>query len=475
MTRIHKHATELLILLILLAAAALRLSAYGDLRLSVGYTDTPSYVRSADAPWYSWKMFAGTRLFTPNLIYKLAHDPVECPLIAVSYPAAGLKTGRVIQPCFDRIAVLQNVLSMLAWSSLAWTFSRGLKHPALRVIGASVVVIFAFTPQIAEWDFVLSPESLSLSLFALVFALTLGIAFRISQAANPSGSGSLPLMVVAWLVSFFLWVFVRDVHLYTILPTVLLVVSILFFKDFRRSKLPVLLAVALCGIFLLGYRSAGDSLRASSEPLQHAFAAYIFPYPERVSFMKGLGMPAREAEAFQGWLDAHGAETYGLYLLTHPGFVLATLGENSPYFECDFEQPYFKARDVRWREALMKVGGFLHPKSLAVYSIDLLILFALIVKAAALREPRLWAWTWLAAWFLSCALLTLLPSFFGDTDGIRRHIFPSVEMLRLFLWVFLLVHLDRDASSALVGQSARLPAWHAVRIWVIVAGCAAPT
>jgi hypothetical protein len=455
---IKKHSTDILIFLILLAAVGLRIIAYGNLRLSVGYTDTIGYIRSAESPLFSWKMFAGIRLFTTNLIYKFANDPINCPLIAVSKPSLGIEIGRLIQPCFDKIAVLQNILSILSWSFLAWTISRGLKRPALKVIGASLVVIFAFTPQIAEWDFILSPESLTFSLFAVAFSLSLIICCRIVQTANPFSSRSLHLLVAGWLVIFFFWVFIRDVHLYTIIPTILLILSILVFKDFRKNKIPILLSVVLCGIFLLGYKSAKDSLRATHNPLEHAFEAYIFPYQARLDYMKGFGMPDRESEEFQSWFDANATGTYSRFLISHPRFVLTTIWEQSPYFESDFEQPYFTTREVRWRDLLIKIGQFLHPETIAIYLIDLLILFALIVKAIEQREPPLLAWTWLAAWFFSCSFITLLPSFFGDTVGTRRHIFPSVEMFRLFLWIFLLVHLDRNGPSTLSRRDNELPA-----------------
>ena len=41
------------------------------------------------------------------------------------------------------------------------------------------------------------------------------------------------------------------------------------------------------------------------------------------------------------------------------------------------------------------------------------------------------------------AAATLLISYFGDTAGLRRHIMPSVELVRLHFWVFLVPFLDQ--------------------------------
>ncbi len=443
-------------ILILLFAAGLRILAYGDFRLSVGNNDTASYIRSAASPLFSWKLFTGERLFTTNLLYKFAKDPVKCPLIANSNPAAGVEINRQIQPCFENITLLQNILAILAWSLLAWTTSRWLNSRFLKIIGSSLIIAFAFTPQIAEWDFILSPESLTFSLFAISLSILLEIGFQAAQNADLSDSRYVRFLVTGWLVVFIFWVFIRDVHLYPAIITAAFLLSILLFKKFRKSKLVVIPAAILIGIFLLGSISAKVSLRATHYPLEHAFDAYIFPYQARVEFMKSFGMPDRKSEEFQAWFDANATSKFGLFLVSHPRFVLTTLWENTSYFASDFEQPYFKTDDVRWRDVLLKIGQFLHPETIAIYLIDLLILLAFAIKAAQYREPSIFVWTWLAAWFFICAVITLLPSFFGDTFGTRRHIFPSVEMFRLFLWIFLLPHLDRAASRPVPSQRQEL-------------------
>jgi hypothetical protein len=108
----------------------------------------------------------------------------------------------------------------------------------------------------------------------------------------------------------------------------------------------------------------------------------------------------------------------------------------------DFVQPYFFTPDVKHRDMLLTLGKMLHPQTSAVYLISLLFLLALLVHASQLRTPALLAWTWLAVWFFAIAAVTLLISYFGDTAGARRHIMPSIEMFRLFFWVFMMPFLD---------------------------------
>ncbi len=62
----------------------------------------------------------------------------------------------------------------------------------------------------------------------------------------------------------------------------------------------------------------------------------IWPYPERVKYFEQFGMPDRLADNYQEWLDANAAKAYGLFLVSHPGFVAVTLWENMDQFSSDF-------------------------------------------------------------------------------------------------------------------------------------------
>src|SRR5215208_5081595 len=100
------------LLALIVVGAWLRGSLYGNLSLSIGNSDTPSYIDSSKASVFSEEIFTGRRLFTTNILYKLANDPQACPLPIISYPAEGKEGFREIQPCFDRIVLLQNWISI---------------------------------------------------------------------------------------------------------------------------------------------------------------------------------------------------------------------------------------------------------------------------------------------------------------------------------------------------------------------------
>lgn len=436
------HAINLIILAILAAGAWLRASWYGDLRLSVANAETASYTNSSQAPLFSWKIFWSQRLFTTNVIYKLANDPAACPFTAYSTPAIGVTVLRAVQPCFDRIAFLHNAIAIFGWCFLAWTVAKFLQTPAIKIIAATSIMLFGFTPQVAEWDSVLGPEPLSLSMFAVTLALVLEIVLRASASATPFQSRLDKGLLATGIVLFLLWVFVRDVHLYAI-PITLGLMSILFFVKRYRSAKPLAISFAvLLFFFVIGFLAARDNLRATRYPLINSLDEYIWPHPSRVEFFRRFGMPERDAPNYQDWADKHATTAYGLFLATHPGFVALTLWESFDLLTSDFIQPYFYTSDIKNREALVKAGEVFHPETALVYLIVPLLALILLVHAIRLRTAILSAWTWLALWFFGIASITFFLSYFGDTAGLRRHIMPSVEMLRLFPWVFLMPFLD---------------------------------
>lgn len=446
MNFIKKNYANILVLIILTAGVWMRVVSYGDLRLSVANAETGSYISASRTSIFSWQIFAGQRLFTTNLIYKLANDEETCPGTAYSAPAFGLTVLREIQPCFDQIALFQNFLAIFGWCFLAWTVAKFLRSPPIKVFATAAIILFGFTPQVAEWDGILSPESLSLSIFAITLAIGMELAFRISNSDTPFASRINTGLLVGFIGVFLLWVFVRDVHLYAIPITLVLLGLLFLIKKFRNTKhLAVALAILLA-FFIIGFLSARDSLRATRYPLINSIDTYILPHPARVDFFKNFGMPERDAPDYQEWADNHASKAYGLFLIRHPRFVITTLWNDMASLNSDFVQPYFITLEVKHRDSLLKIGEMFHPETGAVYIISLLVLFALVFHAIQLRTPTASAWAWLGMWFFGIAAATLFLSYFGDTAGLRRHIMPSVEMFRLFMWVFLMPFLDQSMA-----------------------------
>jgi hypothetical protein len=420
---------------------------YGNLRLSIATNDTQSYISSSKSPLFSWESFSGQRLFTTNLVYKLANDEGKCKVLVISQPAAKQEGFRKIQPCFDNIALLQNFLNMASWCILAWVTARWLRTPFLKILSVAIILAFGFTPQIAEWDSILGSESFSLSLFSITFALLQETVFRITSGQEKHFIPINRFFIPMWLFVFSLWVFIRDVHLYSIAVTLALSAPFLFVNKIRErlTVLPTILILA--ALLILGSTSSRHSLRWQT-PLDDNLDGYIFPHPARVAYFTKSGMPeSRSGDLYRAWFNTQALRTYGKFLATHPGFVMTTLVEKSDYFKSDFFQPYFKTPKANYRDTLLTIGEIIHPETNAIYSIDTLILITLCATAMKYRSKLALGRAWLAAWMYGYSGLSLFISFFADTNGVHRHIFPSVEMFRLFMWVFLFHVLDLQGET----------------------------
>ena len=438
---------SIVIFSLVILGVLLRISLYGQLNLSIGNPDTSSYVDASRAPIFSMEAFTGRRLFTTNILYKLANDPQNCPLQAVSYPAEGDEGYRAIQPCFGNIALFQNWLSVFGWCLLAWTTARWIKNPLYKILVIILILAFGFTPQIAERDSVLAPESLSISLFAITLALLQEIILLATSDDQEAPFHKYGFLIPLWFIIFVLWIFIRDVHLYALLVTVILTLPLLFIQKFRKSVyIPLVIVVSIL-LFVFGNITSHNSTRWQPS-ITHVFADYIDPYPTRVEFFYKLGMPKdRSSQEYAVWFQDKALGSYSKFLLFHPRFLVSIIFEGS-YFKSGFVQTYFKAPEVMHRETLLIIGEILHPETYAVYVIDFLLLISICYTAIKSGRPGIYGMAWLALWMFFYLSVSLLLSFFGDTNGTGRHIFPSVEGFRLFGWIYLLVNMDLAGSRA---------------------------
>lgn len=442
-TFVRKRWVNALILCILGAGAWARTTAYGNFRLSIGMSDTPSYITSSRASLLSLQIFTSERLFTTNILYKLANDPVNCPLTVVGNPAVGIELPRGILPCFDKIVLLQNVLSMIGWSFLALVIARWLQNPLYKILAVIIVLTFGFTPQIAEWDSILSSESISLSVFSIVAGLTLEISQRIARDQNHRSSATTKLLTILWLVIFVLWVFLRDVHLYACLITIVMLLPLALMNKLQPRTGGLLVICILTGVFILGMYTTQKSPRWEL-PLFHVLDGRVFSDEGMVNyFASRFDMPRDPASPeYAEWFSSRGFRSYGIFLATHPGYVITELMERSDYLSEGFIQPYFTTAEIPSRQKLLNIGQIVHPETNAVILIDVILLAAMYGHVLRHPNARQWAWIWFATWVFGYACMSATLSFFGDNIGIHRHIFPAVETLRLLLWICLLVNMD---------------------------------
>jgi hypothetical protein len=440
------------VLLVVFAAVLFRLRAYGDLRLSIATLDTRSYIDSAQAPLLSWAAFSGPRPFTMNLLFRLAEGP-GCTISALSMPAIGRETKRAAQDCLAPIVVFQVYLSILGWGLFILSFSAALKQHFTKIMSALVLSAVSLVPQVADWDSILTSESLTFSLFALILAFVMALLRqRFKKDSRPGNYAWMTITATLIAVTAALWILVRDTNVYTVILLSLITVALLIRDSSARYWLlaPTALMLAVCGLAAV---SASQSVRWHNS-LRQAFDEYITPFPSRVELLQRQGMPSPQSPAYEAWFEHRAPMTYLLFLGSHPGFVATTLLGRIDALFSENNQPYFKSPDLPLRETALIVGDLVHPKSPSTLLIDILLVLAICVSALTSRNQWYSHLAVVLVWLLASAVCTLIVTFFADPTAVERHVVFSLLLFRLVSWLSMLIIIDVALSKDSRGISA---------------------
>jgi hypothetical protein len=442
-----------IVVLIILAAAAFRISAYGDIRTSVGTMDTQSYMAHAGVLDQPNGAFQGERLLTTGLLYRLwgAH---ACELEYISIPAIGKEMRPGYQDCFAGLASTQVALSLVGWSVLIAAVASILEHAFPKVTAAVLLSVFAFAPQLADWDSVLSSESLAISLFALWFGLGI-LALKVDTAEQHTASRRGLLLFAASISVGIVWVLVRDAHVYVAIPLLAILLLCAIVARPRRRRLMILAAAALAGCLLI--LAASQASGRWRIPLTNAFSAYVLPFPERVRVMQSAGMPQPGTRAYDAWFADRAPGVYAYFLLTHPRFILTTVMERVNSLFVENSQPYFKTPNWPLRDIAFTIGDLVHTKSASVLTLDLALVTGVLISGARRRQGPWWPIAILVAGLFATALITLVLTFFADSVGVERHVMLSVMLLRLVVWISLALIVDMSIGGGRFLVAAESP------------------
>lgn len=442
---VRRRGAAIIVLAIVLAGVCFRLTAYGDLRLSVGTMDTDSYQQSARVSPFSWAAFTGQRLYSTNLLYRIANAH-DCPVGRLSAPATGKETQRALQDCFDGIVVTQAVLSVLGWAALIGSVASMLSSGWLKIASALILTTFAFVPQVADWDSILSSESLTFSMFALSLAFIIQALRSWARDGGPSSWRRATVFSMAATASLAVWTFTRDANVYTTLILGAEAVVMLAGAKSHRAALAGLAVGAFC-LSAIAFASAAQSERWKT-PLGDAMEEYVLPYPARVASLQRLGMPTPGSTEYQAWFDRQGPAAYAAFLLSHPGFLAVTITPRINAIFAENNQPYFKATGLSARDVGLQVGDIVHAKSSAIPLLDAILVLALLIRAIRRRTTESWPAAGLTLWLLLSATTTFVIAFFADPIGVERHVLFALTVFRLLSWIvlFLVGDITQDIA-----------------------------
>lgn len=425
-----------------------RIVHYGPMNDSVAVQDTESYFAAAKANPFSLEFFEQQRSPSYPLLIRISNPTLEHELTQLSEPYFGTESRLAVQPGTETLVRNQTVISILCWSAAALLIASSFNGWFAKALSSFLVLGCGFVPQIADWDSILSSESLSISLFILM----IGLLFKVI----PDGKGD---RLVTWLaaaglfvVSFF-WIFTRDTNAYFIAAEalILIVTGIIYWIRRKGQRISAILSgFLLVGIFFFHQ----GTFRVSERwllPLLNNMTENVFPYETRVHFFTDREMPTEgdvlsltgsaeynniyENEKFIHWARRFGLQTYQRFLLSMPLWSVLQVYNNLDSFFEENRQPFFYGSNQQRPHWAEKPGNLMHPLSAAVILIDFLLLILVAVKtvksgdAADIRS----FWTLLIL-FLGGGLMMSI-AYLGEVRSIWRHVFGGVLALRLMLWL----------------------------------------
>ena len=266
--------------------------------------DTFDYVRQSRLPLWS-AAFWGSQ-----------HPPLLA-LLWKPLPGLALSVDPVRIGSLAPALLLNAVVGAACWGFLAVTLSHGARTVAGRWMVLAGVLGLSLLPEVAGWDRSGLSESVSLSLVALVLALS------VCYAREPSRGRALALGGAALAATL-----ARDTNF--VLCAVALAPILL---ATRRRWTAVVACVALACVLSVYGQVHG---RRSELPTRNAIAAEVNRHQAALWF-RARGLPWRidtpvllaerpqsafevdpRAAALRTWLDSHGRTAWVAYLRTHP-------------------------------------------------------------------------------------------------------------------------------------------------------------
>jgi hypothetical protein len=285
MHKLRQHSFFILATLIFLA---IRIFASNPWTGAIATNDTETYVVTAQSPLFSTGFFSGNRPITLPLLFKLCAPPQGYDVSLRSEPSIGKTPGLLDLPGFRTIALIQSIISVICWWTLAFTLYRILRNQWLKIIGDSLILLSACLPEIVSWDHVMMSESLSYSLFVLLLAFSL-LLFNNELFSGTTSSRKTKWLAAGFLATLFFWINTRDTNAYFLLVIIIALIAGLFISLIQRRfrQIPWLgIAILITAIGIYGFQQT--SVRGSKRlinPLINNLTANVFPYSTRVQFM----------------------------------------------------------------------------------------------------------------------------------------------------------------------------------------------
>lgn len=354
---------------------------------------------------------------------------------------------KVLGGDLHRAVVVQAGLAAACWAALCASVATVVAGRGRRVAAVAAVLAFSVTTPVTMWDRSVLSESPGLSLLALVVAAGVQLARGVTgwRVALVVGAG-LP------------WLALRDTHLAVAVTGGSCALAAAAWPGARGGCRPLAaLGAVAVALGLLAGLGASHGERHTA-PVRHVLSVRVLPYPDRVRWFAGHGMP--QAGEFLGpdrrvpvaepgrapvvpvaegdprlgawlaWARRHGRQALARFVATHPAYLVTEplRDPERTFNDAGGDRSFYAAPD---HPHLVPVDAVLARRTGEVLAAGALVL--------ATSTGRRWRSPALVAG-LATALLALphgAVAWHGDGMEAARHL--VVPAVQLHLGVLLLV------------------------------------
>ena len=331
---------------------------------------------------------------------------------------------------------VQTWLSLGAWLALGFAVAR--------TAGLALFGLLALAPAIRLWNLALLTESLTLSLLALVVALSLAVRDRPGV-----------LRVVAWWIAIVAFARSRDAHL-VLLP----LASIAFLPPlgeirsrpaWLRFGVSALLLAALLG---LGFRAAEENERWRA-PIYTAIVNHVAADPDALQRFRDAGMPRgmphEMTPEMHAWLAETGRSLYLGWVLSRWDAWSKAWEQLSPERESDrLREEYFSKTRRLPRAALTPVADWLFRATSPPQWLWLIALALPFALARGWPDSPLPTIAWAAVALAGASYVLAFGAYWGAGTETLRH---GLAATTLYRWSFVMAL----AASAMLVARLRAP------------------
>ncbi len=386
--------------------------------------DTAAYLRISQQPIFDIRFWGDKRPFVFPLLLKISGQDTSL--------TSSIQLG----------------FSIFAWGLLALLLSASMRAFWLKPLSFGMILALSLVRHLANWDYVMMTESLSVSWFALFLALGIWLSH-----------GWRTDKVIALCSAGIFLAFTRDTNAYLLLMLAGMLILAFLFR-WAKPRALILAAFFLFTFLLNNYNS--EIGERWIFPLNNIVGRRILPSSKALTYLESCGMPVTPdllamtneyglgqdnafynnpaLEDYRIWLGDHGKTCYMKWLLSDP---LRSVGQSLNQFQELIAFASVSKFFARNYDPILP--WFIEP---FIYPVKFIPLLWAALTAVALIAIWKRAWNIDPLWGIYILLnLPILPHLFitwhGDAMAPERHALSVGLQLALCFWILAFLLFDQ--------------------------------